>query len=643
MKHLPFLALLLPLLYCTSARHRSGAAASNKFGDAAIRQIYTLQDERKTEALLPWLQHEKAVYREEAAGALASVQDKKAIAALSSLLQDPQPGVRRAAAYALGQTFDAEAEAPLLKAAGAEREPTVKAEVLEALGKCGGQRGLDYLAVLTVTDEKEKTGQAWGIYRSNNKGLDYLLATLKTVELLDQAHAPGARLGAAHFLARTPKLKLAAFSDALTQSAQSDPSPEVRMAVAQALAKVKTGGATTALLHLVQKDGDYRVRINAIKALSQSPFGQVKETVYQALHDRQVHAALAAADLLLSVAPPGEADNLYGQARQAGNWRVRATLLAAALKGSTDKGRVRAYIERLYQESGNLYEKGALLSALSQDVQAYSFIESQAFSGSPVLGTYGLQALADMRSRVGFPAALSTHFADLFRRAINSGDVALVGLAAGVLQQPGLQFKAAYPDLTFLTAARDRLQLPRDMETYQELDKTIRFLEGLPPAANPQNPFTHPINWALVQRLQPRQQVRLKTEKGIITLELLVEAAPGAVANFVELLEAGFFQGKNFHRVVPNFVVQGGDPRGDGWGGPDYSIRTELANLRYGEGYVGMASAGKDTEGCQWFITHSPTPHLDGRYAIFARVTGGMAVVHQLAVGDQLKSVSLEK
>jgi cyclophilin family peptidyl-prolyl cis-trans isomerase len=181
------------------------------------------------------------------------------------------------------------------------------------------------------------------------------------------------------------------------------------------------------------------------------------------------------------------------------------------------------------------------------------------------------------------------------------------------------------------------------METYQVLDKTIRYFAGEPPSDNPKNPFTHPINWTIVQHLLPHQPIMLQTTKGPITLQLFTEEAPGTVANFVQLVQQGFYNGKNFHRVVPNFVVQGGDPRGDGWGGTEYAIRSELANLRYLEGYLGMASAGKDTESCQWFITHSPTPHLDGRYTIFARVTAGMEVVHRLEIGDVITSVSLTK
>ncbi|MHC2993683.1 peptidylprolyl isomerase [Pontibacter sp. HJ8] len=142
--------------------------------------------------------------------------------------------------------------------------------------------------------------------------------------------------------------------------------------------------------------------------------------------------------------------------------------------------------------------------------------------------------------------------------------------------------------------------------------------------------------------MAPDQQVLIKTEKGDITLQLFVEDAPGSVANFVELTKQQFFDGLYFHRVVPNFVAQGGDKRGDGWGSSDYSIRSEFAPLHYREGYVGMASAGKDTESNQWFITHSPAPHLDGRYTIFAKVVKGMEVVHQLEVGDKIMSVALQ-
>jgi cyclophilin family peptidyl-prolyl cis-trans isomerase len=112
----------------------------------------------------------------------------------------------------------------------------------------------------------------------------------------------------------------------------------------------------------------------------------------------------------------------------------------------------------------------------------------------------------------------------------------------------------------------------------------------------------------------------------------------------MQLSRDGFYDGLNFHRVVPNFVIQGGCPRGDGYGSLDYSIRSELPPLHYDdEGYIGMASAGNHTEGTQFFITHSPTPHLDGNYTIFGKVESGMNIVHQIQMGDQIKNIKVRR
>lgn len=133
----------------------------------------------------------------------------------------------------------------------------------------------------------------------------------------------------------------------------------------------------------------------------------------------------------------------------------------------------------------------------------------------------------------------------------------------------------------------------------------------------------------------------VSTDKGSFTIELLAEDAPLNVDNFVQLARRNYFNGIAFHRVVPNFVVQGGDPRGDGNGGPGYQIRCEINEVPYERGAVGMALSGKDTGGSQWFVTHSPQPHLDGGYTVFGRVVQGMSVVDQLARGDRIRSISI--
>lgn len=133
----------------------------------------------------------------------------------------------------------------------------------------------------------------------------------------------------------------------------------------------------------------------------------------------------------------------------------------------------------------------------------------------------------------------------------------------------------------------------------------------------------------------------LVTSRGEIEVELLADAAPTTVARFAGLARDGFYNGLSFHRVVPAFVIQGGDPRGDGYGGPGWSQRCEDNRVGYDRGTVGMALAGRDTGGSQFFITHGPAPHLDARYTAFGRVVRGMDAVDQIQVGDRIISVHL--
>jgi len=133
------------------------------------------------------------------------------------------------------------------------------------------------------------------------------------------------------------------------------------------------------------------------------------------------------------------------------------------------------------------------------------------------------------------------------------------------------------------------------------------------------------------------------TSKGSFTIELLPEAAPLTVDNFVQLAQRDYFRNVTIHRVVPNFVIQDGDPRGDGNGGPGYQIRCEINEVPYDRAAVGMALSGKDTGGSQWFVTHSPQPHLDGGYTVFGRVVAGMDVVDKIVRGDVIQSIVIKQ
>ena len=135
----------------------------------------------------------------------------------------------------------------------------------------------------------------------------------------------------------------------------------------------------------------------------------------------------------------------------------------------------------------------------------------------------------------------------------------------------------------------------------------------------------------------PRAEI--VTERGTITLELYPVDAPLTVENFLSLANSHYFDDGTFFRVVPNFVAQDGDHRGDGNGGPAYTIRDEFNPRRYERGSVGMALSGPDTGGSQYFMTHAADPHLDGRYTVFGRVIGGWGALDALVQGDHLERI----
>lgn len=138
------------------------------------------------------------------------------------------------------------------------------------------------------------------------------------------------------------------------------------------------------------------------------------------------------------------------------------------------------------------------------------------------------------------------------------------------------------------------------------------------------------------------KQVRLHTNKGTIIFELFPDEAPMTVSNFVYLAEAGYYDGLTFHRVVPGFVIQGGDPTGTGAGGPGYQFADEPVRRAYDAGIVAMANAGPDTNGSQFFIMLEDNDSLPKAYTIFGKVTEGMDVVRHIMVGDVMTRVSVE-
>ncbi|WP_310391134.1 peptidylprolyl isomerase [Hymenobacter sp.] len=663
----------LLLLAACARTPRPSAGLNNKYHDATIRQIGTAQDERNTVALLPFLSNTNPAYRREAALALASVQAPAAVPGLLPLLRDADPGVRRAAAYALGQTGDSTAVDSLRVRVLKEADDGVRRYVHEALGRTVTRRTLPELwRVETLTDTARVAALAAGLSRAALRGISSPESIRRTVLALNSPKLPPrGRLLAAVGLSRTRghDADLARLAETtLVRVAQKDRSYAVRAAAVATLGKIvsvsqspadsatrsasaaEAGTTAAVLVQLATKDPDYRVRLSALRALPFSPqnYAASRAAVFYVLRHDQAPVALTAAEWLLAHAQgeSGAALAALADGNKQASPRVRAALLQAAVRHASPAARASLIgtIQKRYPVAPTAYEKGFLLQALAEDPAAFDFVQAEAFAAgqAPVVAGYALAALLALRRHADFPAARHADFAAAVRRALAGGDVAQLGTAAEALTDAKLYPAPQPADLAALRQAQARLQLPREIEAWQGLQQALDKLEKAAPTPTPvATAQQHPIDWAVVQGVPLGQQVRLRTSKGIVLLELKPNEAPGAVASFVTLIGQKFYDNLYFHRVVPNFVAQGGDPRGDGNGSAPYNLRSEFGDLRYEEGSVGLASAGKDTESCQFFINHTPTPHLDGRYPIFAQVVGGLDVVHKLEIGDQILGLEL--
>jgi cyclophilin family peptidyl-prolyl cis-trans isomerase/HEAT repeat protein len=632
MRHCLIFVFLLSIL-CSCNRETE---IVNKFSDASLVNIADLQDRRSGDSLLLFFDHVNPDYRRSAAIAFGSVQDSNYVEPLEKLLtSDADSTVRKAAAYALGQTPGLRSELALADATSKEKSTAVLSEIIQAYGKVAQSWKLNVIPADTIISQ----ALGWGYYRMAVRGLSDDLLNENAIELL-QSNAIGTRLAAAHFFARGAKA-FQNFADVLIKTAATDNSPVVRMAVALALGKIISESSSGALVAIAEKDPDYRVRLNAIRALQYFPIEVTRKALITALDDSNVNVGISAAEVIKVSITKRYWKEVLAAARSAHNWRINATLFEAALFASGDK-LLAEEIRTAYEKSLNVYQQAALLTALQHMPSNADFLHKQLMeSKQPVIKSSAAQALVAMNHNENFDASLLPEFARFYKEAIGDGDMAVIGLVCSALADTALGYRSVIKDFNFLKVARRKLSLPRDYESVLPLEMAINYFEEKNEKPNLANDFNHPIDWHLVTKIRADQNATIKTSKGSITIRLLVEDAPGSVGNFVSLAASKYYDGRRIHRVAPNFVVQDGCPRGDGWGSEDYSIRSEFMPHPYATGSVGMASAGKDTEGTQWFITHSPTPHLEGRYTLFAEVETGMDVVHNLEIGDSIIAVEI--
>lgn len=624
--------------------------------------------------LVRLLSDPEARTRRRAALALGRVGLPAAIEPLTLLLTDEEFEVRQMAAFALGLIGDAAAR-PALLTALMDPHPVVQGRAAEALGLIGSQ--VDAVPVSAMVQAQVRSGALTGVAADD---LSYPLAPA----------AEAARLGLYALV------RLGSY-DALAAAALDGEGRPVSpwWPVAYALQRAGNAKATPALLTLLHTPGRHTAAF-AARGLGAVKAREAVEPLMQMISARQVPTAVLVQSLrALTAISDGRAGPamlaLASDATQDPVLRIEALQGVGALR---PPDAIDPLLDLISEASPVI--RAAALRALAR-VDAETFLsalagidadrdwtvrveQANALAGLPaaqaaprltaMLGdpdqrvipavvnalvtakAPGLEPLLLEHLKAEDPVIRAAAAAGLGALAATAavpplaaaykawqGDVLYTARAAALAALVTLDRAAARPVLQDALQDRDWAVRVRAAELLRESGVTESLGEAIRPAPQGRTIADSEWNWLLAPPYSPH--AFLDTGKGLIELELAVLDAPLTVANFIDLARKGFFNNVPIHRVVADFVVQDGDPRGDGEGGPGYTIRDELNQRPYLRGTLGMALDWKDTGGSQFFLTHSPQPHLDAKYTVFGHVVSGMEVVDAIQPWDVLRSVTI--
>ena len=606
--------------------------------------------------------------RRRAALALGRVGLAEAVTPLTGLLGDTDAEVKQAAAFALGLIGDVSAAAaltPLLT----DPAPMVRGRAAEALGLIGAKDAA--AAVGAVAAEYVRHASVSGRQPDD-----------------ESASPPEAE---AFKLAIFALVRLGAW-DPLAAAVLEGDRPVTRWwPVAFALQRINDKRALPALKQLVAGPGKYSTAfaVRGLGALRDTSAGPAIVPLLDGSRPLEVTvSAIRAAGQIGAEEAVEPLGRIAGDRKADPNLRLEAVSALGSLKGTG----ALAVVQDLITDPWPVMRIAALRASAAIDQETFVVILASldadsdwtvrsAFAG--VLATLPadiaierLRAMLNDEDKRVVPAVLRA----LVRlKAPDAGELILarakdldfsvraaVSDLIGEVKPPGgadalrEAYKAAIPDLTYSarTAALDALASYGAAEAVETLKAALgdrewavrvraaELLDKLEPTGDHRRvmrpvPGSAPAPYDDKTLIAPdySPHVFIETAKGTIEFELAVLDAPQTSRNFVTLARKGFFNGLAIHRVVPNFVVQDGDSRGDGTGGPGYTIRDELNERPFIRGTVGMALSWKDTGGSQFFIVHSPQPHLDAKYTVFGHVVAGMEVVDRIQQGDVIQRV----
>ena len=636
-----------------------------------LEDMRTLKDPASDSAdLVKLLSDPEARVRRRAALAVGRVGLPAGVPPLVDLLRDGDSEVRQMAAFALGLIGDRSARDPLI-AALADSTPLMQGSAAEALGLIGDVAAADPIAKMASAvfasgalaqtpsdaDEARRDTPA-AAFRIGV----FALARLKAYDqlasvVLDASGRPRTSWWPVAFaLQRIEDRRAAPALLALTRAtdpytaafavkglgALKDKSAAgvivplinsrdwgVQIEAIRAAGRIGDASFEKPLLDLLRRrDAPAQIRLEVVTALASVKTPAVGEELIDLLGDRDPLVRAAALKSSASVAPE-EFVTILSSLDPDPDWHVRASL--ASLLGTLPRQSALPRLTKMLEDKDQRV-LAAVLTALVQlnAPSAGDILLDHLKSDDPVVRAAAASGIGELRLPAGaqaLPAAYQFALRDdtyVARAAvIEAFSKYGIGVAKSLLD-------TALNDRDWAVRLR-AAQLLKQSEPQSDAMTRIRPAPTRLAAEAYQSPsLTMP---------RVSTQAFIDTDRGTIQLELAVLDAPLMIDNFVSLVKKGFYRNLTFHRVVPDFVIQGGDPRGDGEGGPGYTVRDELSQRPYLRGTVGIALDWADTGGSQFFITHSPQPHLDAKYTVIGRVINGMDVVDRIQQNDVIRRI----
>ena len=625
-----FSALILAIMAsCASNSERK----FNRFSDPIFKEIANYSDQRQTNKLIGFLSNANTAYSSYAAECLGSFGDSIPVNALLPYTTAPDSALSAAAAWAIGQKADSLSCAPLFSA---WKENQQNKAILSAIAKSTPaipgpvqDRTIQFFATLPLNDKIMTEAYCDAMYHLHYRTIgdpilfDKLMSTfIPSNDLwLRKAQAIGRYRG----IMREEHCTL--ISEFLDRSLHAD--------IALALIPSMLNFSDTSATHFIHQK---------LMADSLDPRIELLYTNVVLRKSKMDENILM--DLLDKVTPSAQRSIL----EQCANYAISDTLTQYLADLELVDSSLSPYSNFFKWKSGLMTEV-EFMNIYHQYPAGYERIPYASLMAKLPQGQRILFDETIAETHLGLRYALVEQWtqhlpAEENNQEIESqintlwqlNDLGIVSLICEVIPAQFQYFKDSKGWISRMEQQLKTFALPQEIESYEAVRMCLEKID--PQNRQKQNiPISHPIDWDLAARIPSDAQVQVETNTGRFTIQLHIDVAPGSVVNFVSLMQSGFYDNKYFHRMVPNFVIQGGCPRGDGMGSTPYTIRSEFSQLTYLTGTIGLASSGRDTESCQWFMSHLPTPHLDGRYTIFGKVVAGLSVAQQLCIGDQIISI----